>query len=115
MQKSRILSVIREEITRALVFGISFFTILCIGFTGVAYAAEGWVFGEMLNLILTGNKDGVGGRTWRTDTTGTVANCAKLGNETPENFVKVPAWWKFCEGTNKCIRGIDASGNPQCN
>ena len=33
----------------------------------------------MLNLILTGNKAGVAGRTWDTTADGTVYNAEKLG------------------------------------
>ena len=56
MQKSGLFALIREEATRALVFGVAFVVIVSVGFTGVAYAANGGIFGELLNLILTGNR-----------------------------------------------------------
>jgi hypothetical protein len=56
MQKIALSRIIREEVIRALVFGISFFAILSVGAVSVAYAANGGVFGEILNLVLTGNR-----------------------------------------------------------
>lgn len=52
MQKSPLSQILREEITRALVFGVSFFVILSTGFVSIAYAANGGKFGEILNNIL---------------------------------------------------------------
>ncbi len=57
MQKIALSRIIREEVIRALVFGISFFAILSVGSVGVAYAGNGGVFGEILNLVLTGNRE----------------------------------------------------------
>lgn len=72
MQKIALSRIIREEVIRALVFGISFFAILSVGAASVAYAAvDGGKFGQILNLILASGN-------WATDTTGTVKNSAKL-------------------------------------
>lgn len=89
--KTPLSTLIREEVLRALIFGFSFFLILSIGFVGVASAANGGKFGELLNLILTGNTAGVAGRTWDTDTTGTVNNARTLSGMTANQFVKNPS------------------------
>ena len=44
MQKIALSRIIREEVIRALVFGISFFAILSVGTVGVVYAADGGKF-----------------------------------------------------------------------
>jgi hypothetical protein len=71
MQKITLSRIIREEVIRALVFGISFFAILSVGTVGVVYAADGGKFGQVLNLILASGN-------WTTDTTGKVKNSAQL-------------------------------------
>lgn len=78
MQKTPFSRILREELVRATVFGVGFFTILSLGFVSVAYAANGGKFGEVLNLILTGNIAGVAGRTWDTTTSGRVYDSEKL-------------------------------------
>lgn len=101
MQKSPLFALIREEVTRALVFGIAFVVIVSVGFTGVAYAANGGKFGEILNLILTGNIAGVAGKTWETPGDGTVANATKLGGKLSTEFILVKAG-QSC-AANKCV------------
>lgn len=44
MQKIAFSHIIRQELTRALVFGVGFFTIMILGFVSVAYAANGGIF-----------------------------------------------------------------------
>ncbi len=39
MQKNALSQIFREEILRAVIFGVAFFTILLSGFVGIAYAA----------------------------------------------------------------------------
>ncbi len=71
MQKIALSRIIREEVIRALVFGISFFAILSVGTVGIVYAADGGEFGRILNLILASGN-------WATDTSGKVKDSAKL-------------------------------------
>ena len=71
MQKIALSRIIREEVIRALVFGISFFAILSVGTVGIVYAADGGEFGRILNLILASGN-------WTTDTSGKVKDSAKL-------------------------------------
>ena len=52
MQKTPLSMILREEILRAVVFGISFFIVLTAGFIGIANAANGGIFGSILNSIL---------------------------------------------------------------
>jgi len=40
MQKTPFSLLLRQELTRALVFGVGFFAILSLGFVSVAYAAN---------------------------------------------------------------------------
>lgn len=79
MQKTPFSLLLREELSRAVIFGVGFFTVLSFGFVTVAYAANGGMFGEVLNLILTGNRAGVAGKTWDTTTDGTVYNAQRFG------------------------------------
>lgn len=72
MQKTSLLSIVREEVLRALVFGLSFFIILTSGFVGIAYAANGGIFGDILNKILASGN-------WEAPGDGTVNNSTKLG------------------------------------
>jgi hypothetical protein len=105
MQKIALSRLIREELTRALIFGVAFFIILSLGLVSVAHAANGGKFGEILNRILASGN-------WETDTTGTVANAAKLGGKLPAEFVPVKAG-QSC-ASNKCITGFTTDGTVQC-
>jgi hypothetical protein len=60
----------------------------------VAYAANGGIFGDILNRILASGN-------WETDTTGTVKNAAKFDNKDPSAFVPVKAG-QSC-AANKCV------------
>lgn len=71
MQKNTISQILREELLRALVFGVGFFTIIGIGFVSVAHAANGGRFGEILNMILVSGN-------WENPGDGTVKNAEKL-------------------------------------
>ena len=71
MQKIALSRIIREEVIRALVFGISFFAILSVGTVGIVYAADGGKFGAILNLILASGN-------WEAPGDGKVKNCEKL-------------------------------------
>jgi hypothetical protein len=106
MQKIALSRIIREEVIRALVFGISFFAILSVGTVGVVYAADGGEFGRILNLILASGN-------WTTDTTGTVKNSEKLWGKAANAFVQTSGGFK-CPLPNQCISGINSSGVPQC-
>lgn len=82
MQKNTLPTIIREEIVRAVIFAATLFAILISGFATLAYAADGGLFGEMLNKILV--------KTWNDPTNdGTVANCAKLGDKAPSEYIQV--------------------------
>jgi hypothetical protein len=105
MQKIALSRIIREEVTRALVFGLAFVTIVSAWFTGVAYAANGGIFGDILNRILV--------TPWDSPVNdGTVKNATKLGGKLSTEFVPVKAG-QSC-GTNKCIIGFQADGTVNC-
>jgi hypothetical protein len=113
MQKIALSRIIREEVIRALVFGISFFAILSVGAVSVAYAANGGVFGEILNLVLTGNRAWVGWVTWEAPGTGIVHNAAALWGRPAADFVKVQSS-QSCAAP-KCITEINpATGIVKC-
>lgn len=107
MQKIALSRIIREEVIRALVFGISFFAILSVGTVGVVYAADGGEFGRILNLILASGN-------WEAPGDGKVKDCEKLWGNLPSEYVKV--WWAgFTCPTNQCIYGIQGiTGTPMC-
>lgn len=52
MQKNSLAKLAQEEITRAIIFASTLFIILAAGFGSVAYAANGGLFGDILNKIL---------------------------------------------------------------
>ena len=79
--------------------------VVSIAFSGVAYAANGGVFGDILNRILASGN-------WETDTTGTVRNSDKLGGKFPSEFVQVSG--AFTCPTNQCVYKIASSGTPEC-
>jgi hypothetical protein len=106
MQKIALSRIIREEVIRALVFGISFFAILSVGTVGVVYAADGGEFGRILNLILASGN-------WTTDTTGTVKNSEKLWGKPDSAFVQTSGGFT-CPQSNQCIYGLKADGTPMC-
>lgn len=105
MQKSAISQMIREELIRALVFGVGFLTILSFGFVGIASAASGGIFGDVLNAILASGN-------WQTDTTGKVKNTEKLGGDTADKFVRVNPLQSCAVG--KCITGFNPDGSVNC-
>lgn len=71
MQKIAFSQILREEVVRAIIFAITFFVIMLSGFIGVAYAAEGGLFGRLLDSILV--------KTWDDPTNdGTVRNAQNL-------------------------------------
>lgn len=105
MQKTPLSQIIREEITRALIFAGVFFVIMVSGFSLTTYAAEGWLFWELLNKILV--------KSWNDPTNdGTVKNAEKLNNTPASGFIKVPTN-KEC-GSLQCVYGIDATGEFLC-
>jgi hypothetical protein len=106
MQKIALSRIIREEVIRALVFGISFFAILSVGTVGIVYAADGGKFWEILNLILASGN-------WTTDMTGKVRNSAQLWGKPDSAFVQTSGGFT-CPLSNQCISGINSSGVPQC-
>lgn len=89
MQKTPLSLIMREEALRALVFGLSFFVILTSGFVGVAYAANGGIFGDILNKILASGN-------WEAPGDGTVKNSQKLGGLTVDNFTRNPSGGLVC-------------------
>lgn len=105
MQKSGLFALIREEVTRAIVFGVAFVVIISVGFTGVAYAANGGIFGDLLNKILV--------TPWDTPVNdGTVKNAKKFDNKDPSAFVPVKAG-QSC-ASNKCVIGFLPDGTVNC-
>ena len=106
MQKTPFSLLLRQELTRALVFGVGFFAILSLGFVSVAYAANWGIFGDVLNKILkSGN--------WEAPGDGTVKNAEKLGWKLPVDFVKAGGN-RTC-GAWQCVNGFDnTTGNVTC-
>ena len=111
MQKTPLSRIFREELIRATVFGIGFFTILALGFVSVAYAADGGAFGRVINLILTWTPDGLPGKNWQNPGDGTVQNALKIGGNSASDFVRV-GWVRSC--APKCITWFDVNGNAEC-
>ncbi len=107
MQKTALLNIIRQELIRALVFGLGFLTILSLGFIWIASAASGWIFWNILNNILASGN-------WETDTTGTVRNAEKLWNKLPTEFVKLNSNPANRSCAPKCVTWFDLDGSVQC-
>jgi hypothetical protein len=105
MQKFSLSRILREELIRALVFGVGFVLVVSTGFVSVAYAANGGLFGDILNKILASGN-------WEAPGDGTVANAEKLGNIPASDFVKVKAW-QSC-GVGKCVTGFQPDGTVDC-
>jgi hypothetical protein len=106
MQKNAISQIIREEVLRAFVFSLAFFILMISGFIGVTYAAaDGWIFGNILNSILASGD-------WSAPGDGTVENANKLGWSGASAYVKISGS-RSCGGA-QCIYGFDASGNIMC-
>lgn len=105
MQKNHLFSVIREELIRAIVFfsGFAILTVASIG--GVAHAANGGLFGDILNRILASGD-------WQNPGDGTVKNSQKLGHADASSYQRVMAG-QSC-GANQCIYGFDMGGNVMC-
>ncbi len=105
MQKTSLSSIVLEELTRAFVFWVSFFTVLSVGFVSVAYAANGGVFGTLLNQILASGN-------WEAPGDGRVKNSDKLAGVDAINYVRIKAG-QSC-ASNKCITGFQADGTVNC-
>lgn len=105
--KFLIISSMLSSFLRGIMFSLGCSMTLII-FSGIAHAASGWVFGDILAKILGITPAQV--LTYTGD--GTVANANKLGWIPASNFQKV-APGQSC-GAGKCIFWFDASGNVQC-
>lgn len=105
MQKTRLFSIIQEELLRAVIFGVSFFAFLTFGLIGVANAANGWLFGDVLNKILASGD-------WTNPGDGTVKNADQLDGQDSTNFIKAGVN-RSC-AVPQCIYGFDAVGNVLC-
>lgn len=111
MQKSALSTIFREEITRGLIFGGTFFIIVIATMSGVAHAASGGLFGDILAKIL--GIDPANLSTYlQNGGDGTVANASKLGGTPATDFQKVVPG-QSCGG-GQCIYGFDTSGNILC-
>ena len=113
MQKSVFSRLIREEFVRAGLFAFSLFAILSLGFGGVAVAANGGMFGELLNKVLI--------KSWDDPTNdGTVKNSEKLSGKLPTEFVKLssnPALrscGKNAQHKQTCVIGFENDGSVKC-
>ncbi len=105
MQKIAISQIIREEVLRALIFALAFFILMISGIVGVAHAADGWLFGNLLNTILV--------KAWDDPTNdGTVKNANKLGWSGASDYVRLGTN-RSC-GSNQCIYGIETDGDVLC-
>lgn len=109
MQKIALREIIREELIRAMVFAATFFVLITAWSIGIAYAAaDGWLFGNLLNQILVSAWDDPAND-------GTVKNAASLGWVAATSYVKLssdPAL-RSC-ATNKCIYWFEADGSVKC-
>ncbi len=106
MQKNSLLTLMKEEVLRAVVFASALFMILITGFGAVAYAANGGLFGDILAKIL-GVPDVT---TYVGD--GSVANAQKLWGKDASNY-QIVAPGQSC-GAGKCVFGFDGGGNVMC-
>ncbi len=98
---------LREEVLRASIFAIAFFTLILSGFVWIAYAADnGWFFGILLNKILVTAWDDPAND-------GTVKNAASLGGNPASEYVPLHATNRTC-GANTCIYGFDTDGSVLC-
>jgi hypothetical protein len=105
MQKSRFLEIFREEVVRGSIFAVTFFSVTILAFGGVAAAANGGLFGDLLNKLLV--------KSWDDPTNdGTARNAARLGNIDASQYVPLGAN-RTC-GPNQCIYGFDGGGNVRC-
>ncbi len=106
MQKIAFSQIVREELLRASIFAVSFFVRVTLGFVGMAYAAtDGWIFGNILNLILV--------KSWDDPTNdGTVRNANNLGWDPATAFAQLTAN-RSCEAP-QCIYGFQANGDVMC-
>lgn len=106
MQKTPFSHLLREELTRASIFGVWFIAIVSLGFVSVSYAASsGGLFGDLLNKMLVKSWDDTS-NNW------TVKNAQKLGGYDATEFVKLGAS-RSCLAP-ACMYGIDTSGNVLC-
>lgn len=78
---------------------------MSLGFVWVAHAANGGIFGDILNRILASG-------SWEAPGDGTVKNSQKLGWSGAESFVKVN--WPFTCPLFECVSGIDTDGSVLC-
>lgn len=79
----------------------------------IANAANGGLFGEIMNLILTGDRNGDSGKNWEIPGDGTVRNALTLSGISATSFQKIATPNQSC-GLNQCIYGFDPSGNILC-
>lgn len=86
--------------------------ITLVSISTVAHAANGGLFGEILNLILTGDRNGVAGKNWENPGDGTVANAQKLGGKSASDYQRVLPG-ESCGG-GKCIAGFNPDGTVNC-
>lgn len=109
MQKTTLRTILKEEILRAITFGSVFFVIILGTLTGVAHAASGGLFGDIMEKILgltPGQLTSYAGD-------GTVKNAAKLGGNDANKFQVIATPGQSC-ASNQCIYGFDTSGNILC-
>ena len=106
MQKSPLSLLLREEAIRALTFGGIFCVLVIATIAGVANAANGGLFGDILNKILA---------SWDYTNAwdGTVKNTAKLWNNPPTAYQKIAIPNQSC-ALNQCIYGFDGGWNILC-
>lgn len=107
IQKFLIISYMLSSFLRGIMFTLWCLLTLLV-FSGIAEAASGGKFGEILAQILGITPEQVLTYAWD----GTVANANKLGWLPASNFQKVVPN-QSC-GAGKCIFGFDTSGNVQC-
>ncbi|MDD2693674.1 MAG: hypothetical protein PHY14_01970 [Candidatus Gracilibacteria bacterium] len=109
MQKTTLHTLLREEILRAVTFGGVFFVIVIATLAGVANAASGGLFGDIMEKILGLTPGQLSSYTGD----GTVKNAAKLDGNDVSKFQKIATPGQSC-GSNQCIYGFDTSGNILC-
>lgn len=105
MQKIALSKIMREEMLRAMVFATTLFVIFFAGFGSLAYAADGGLFGEILNKILASGN-------WQSPGDGTVKNSEKLGGLPPSSYIQVQPG-QSC-GASQCITGFNPDGTVIC-
>lgn len=96
---------LKSSFLRGVSFALWFLLTLSVATLGVAYAANGGRFGDLLNKILVSGN-------WESPGDGTVKNAEKLGGVSANQFTSIKPNQTCSAG--KCIVGIKSDGTIDC-